>query len=40
MNTIDYLRKGRDVYFMGCANVGKSSLINALLKRFTKSEKI
>lgn len=39
MNTIDYLRKGRDVYFMGCANVGKSSLINALLKRFTKSEK-
>lgn len=39
MNTIDYLRKGRDVYFMGCANVGKSSFINALLKRFTKSEK-
>lgn len=38
MNTIDYLRNGRDVYFMGCANVGKSSLINALLKRFTKSE--
>lgn len=39
MNTIDYLRNGRDVYFMGCANVGKSSLINALLKRFTRSEK-
>ncbi len=35
MNTIDLARKGRDVYFVGCANVGKSSLINALLKRFT-----
>ncbi|MGM9971907.1 MAG: ribosome biogenesis GTPase YqeH [Anaeroplasmataceae bacterium] len=35
MNTIDFLRKGRDVYFVGCANVGKSSLINGLLKRFT-----
>ncbi len=35
MNTIDLARKGRDVYFVGCANVGKSSLINALLKRNT-----
>lgn len=35
MNTIDLLRRGRDVYFVGCANVGKSSLINALIKRFT-----
>lgn len=35
MNTIDFLRNGRDVYFVGCANVGKSSLINSLLKRFT-----
>ncbi len=34
-NTIDIARKGRDVYFVGCANVGKSSLINALLKRNT-----
>ena len=34
-NTIDMLRRGRDVYFIGCANVGKSSLINALLKRNT-----
>ena len=33
LNTIDFLRKERDVYFVGCANVGKSSLINALLKR-------
>ncbi len=35
MRTIDWLRRGRDVYFVGCANVGKSSLINALLKRNT-----
>ena len=35
MNTIDMMRMERDVYFVGCANVGKSSLINALLKRFT-----
>ena len=35
MNIIDIARKNRDVYFVGVANVGKSSLINALLKRFT-----
>lgn len=35
VNTIDLLRGGKDVYFIGCANVGKSSLINAILKRFT-----
>ena len=34
-NTIDLARKERDVYFVGCANVGKSSLINALLKKNT-----
>ncbi len=39
MNIIDYLRRGRDVYFVGCANVGKSSLINALLKRNTSITK-
>ena len=39
MNTIDLLRRGRDVYFVGCANVGKSSLINSLLKRFTPKTK-
>ena len=33
--TIDIARKERDVYFVGCANVGKSSLINALLKKNT-----
>jgi ribosome biogenesis GTPase YqeH len=35
INTIDFLRHDRNVYFMGCANVGKSSLINALLKENT-----
>lgn len=33
--TIDLARKQRDVYFVGVANVGKSSIINALLKRTT-----
>ena len=35
VNIIDIARKERDVYFVGVANVGKSSLINAILKRFT-----
>lgn len=34
MQTIDYCRNDRDIYVVGCANVGKSSFINALLKRF------
>ncbi len=32
IQTIDLARRERDVYFIGCANVGKSSIINALLK--------
>lgn len=35
MRIIDLARCERDVYFVGCANVGKSSVINALLKRNT-----
>ena len=35
IQTIDMARKERDVCFVGCANVGKSSVINALLKRTT-----
>ncbi|MDE5714581.1 MAG: ribosome biogenesis GTPase YqeH [Anaeroplasmataceae bacterium] len=35
--TIDLARRGRDVYFVGCANVGKSSLINKFL-RYTTSK--
>jgi 30S ribosome assembly GTPase len=33
MNTINLLRDNLDVYVMGVANVGKSSLINSILKR-------
>ena len=39
MNTIDAARDNKDVYFMGCANVGKSSLINTLIKRFSSTTK-
>ena len=37
INVIDLARKERDVYFVGCANVGKSSIINTLLKRTTST---
>ena len=33
LNIIDAARNNRSVVFMGCANVGKSSLINAILRR-------
>lgn len=32
---IENFRRGRDVYFVGCANVGKSSLINSIIRRMT-----
>lgn len=35
MAMIDQYRKGRDVYVVGATNVGKSSLINALLKAYS-----
>ncbi|KHF41934.1 ribosome biogenesis GTPase YqeH [Halalkalibacter okhensis] len=31
---IDRLRKGRDVYIVGCTNVGKSTFINQMIKTF------
>ncbi len=31
---IEYYRKGKDVYVVGCTNVGKSTLINQVIKRF------
>lgn len=31
---IDKLRKGRDVYIVGCTNVGKSTFINQMIKAF------
>ncbi|NLC95760.1 MAG: ribosome biogenesis GTPase YqeH [Bacilli bacterium] len=33
--TIEKYRKDRNVYVIGCTNVGKSTLINAIIKRFT-----
>lgn len=35
MQTIDLVRRGRNVYILGVANVGKSSFINSIMKRFT-----
>lgn len=32
METIEHYRHGRDVYVVGCTNVGKSTLINAIIK--------
>lgn len=39
MNTCDMFRRGRNVYILGVANVGKSTFINALLKRNTSRTK-
>lgn len=36
IDSIDMHRKGRDVYVVGVTNVGKSSLINALLRNYTQ----
>ena len=32
-------RKNRKVYFVGCCNVGKSSIINAILKKYSDEKK-
>lgn len=32
-------RKNRKVYFVGCSNVGKSSIINAILKKYSDESK-
>lgn len=36
MEMIEKYRKGRDVYIVGCTNVGKSTLVNRIIKRFTE----
>lgn len=36
MESIHDYRKGRDVYVVGVTNVGKSSMINAMLKHYTQ----
>ncbi len=35
LETIERYRNNRDVYIIGCTNVGKSTLVNAIIKRFT-----
>lgn len=37
-NRIDELRNGHDVYIVGCTNVGKSTFINQLIKKFGGDE--
>jgi 30S ribosome assembly GTPase len=36
IDMIETYRKGRNVYIVGCTNVGKSTLVNAVIKRFTE----
>ncbi len=38
LDMIETHRKGRDVYVMGSTNVGKSTLINAIIKKYTDNE--
>ncbi|MFK2824441.1 ribosome biogenesis GTPase YqeH [Bacillus sp. B190/17] len=35
IQAIDYHRKGKDVYIVGCTNVGKSTFINRIIKEVT-----
>lgn len=35
MDSIDKYKKGRDCYVVGCSNVGKSTLINTIIKKYT-----
>lgn len=39
MDLVEKHRRGRDVYIVGCTNVGKSTLVNRIIKRFTEEEK-
>ena len=40
MEAIEYYRHGRDVYVVGVTNVGKSTLINAIIKSASGSEDV
>ena len=35
MDTVERYRRGRDVYVVGCTNVGKSTFINRLIRQFS-----
>lgn len=39
-NQIDLLRRNKDVYIVGCTNVGKSTFINRLIKEFGGDEEL
>lgn len=39
MEIIEKYRNGRNVYVVGCSNVGKSTLINSIIKRYTDQTK-
>ncbi len=39
LTVIEKHRKNRDVYIIGCTNVGKSTLVNSIIKRFTENTK-
>ncbi len=40
MNAIQLFRKNRDVYVIGTTNVGKSSLVNAILKNYSEENEV
>lgn len=40
ISKIDQLRKGRDVYVVGVTNVGKSTLINAIIQEITGDKEV
>ncbi|PCS00091.1 GTP-binding protein YqeH [Lactococcus fujiensis JCM 16395] len=40
MGTIEHYRKGRNVYVVGVTNVGKSTLINAIIKQASGSQDV
>ncbi len=40
INMINEHQKGRNVYVVGCTNVGKSSFINALIEHYTGEENV
>lgn len=40
VNAIEEYRKGKDVYVVGCTNVGKSTFINSIIKEFTGEKEV
>ena len=40
MKKIDYYRKGKDVYVIGCTNVGKSTFINRIIEEVTGEKEL